>query len=432
MHIVHIAAHVGGGVYRALSGLWRAMDELGARHRRTLVLCDRPDHPASLDAFSARGVEVVVQPEPGALRAVLRDADLVQLEYWNHPTLLATLAAWNGDPAARVVVWHHQNGLHNPVLPAGFIERCHAFVQTSPCAFAAPAVERLSVAARARVQHAWSCGGLDDLPVRPKQARGLRAGYFGSLQFAKLHPRFIDFCAAVAPFVEGPIILVGEPVNRDALLAQAAAKGLSDRLHFAGHSTEIHRALHELDVLLYILNPTHYGTTENALLDAMACGVVPIVLDHGCERGIVRDGQTGHVVRDPQGAGRAVEELARNPGAWEAMSEAASVDVRRRFEPQASAEVFQGIYHRVLGETPRVIPWTDVVGPGPAAWFLATQGAAECFLPDGAVSRPPSSDLWWGMLERTKGSVFQFAAAFPSEPLLGRWASALSGLGDVH
>jgi glycosyltransferase involved in cell wall biosynthesis len=45
-----------------------------------------------------------------------------------------------------------------------------------------------------------------------------------------------------------------------------------------------------------LLNPYHYGTAENILLEAISAGVVPIVLNNPAEMALVEDRKNGFIV----------------------------------------------------------------------------------------------------------------------------------------
>ena len=135
-------------------------------------------------------------------------------------------------------------------------------------------------------------------------------GYFGSLNFAKLHPHYVDFLAAVdKPGLT--VRLIGDLTNRDILERQSALIGREGMFEFRGYSTDIAAELKAINVLAYLLNPEHYGTTENALLEAMAVGIVPIVLDNPAERHIIEDNRTGLIVSTPSEFSKAVYWLAK-------------------------------------------------------------------------------------------------------------------------
>jgi len=77
-----------------------------------------------------------------------------------------------------------------------------------------------------------SCGGFDGLtpPYRDPSAP-LVAGYLGSLNFAKLHPRYVDFLAAVA-IPEFSVRMIGDATNKEILERQCQQAGRRGMLEF--------------------------------------------------------------------------------------------------------------------------------------------------------------------------------------------------------
>ena len=68
------------------------------------------------------------------------------------------------------------------------------------------------------------------------------------------------------------------------------------------------------DIFFYPLQPDHYGTAENALVEAMSLGLMPVVLDNPAEMAIVRDGETGFVARSIERCTALLQTLLASPG----------------------------------------------------------------------------------------------------------------------
>ncbi|MEI6415053.1 MAG: glycosyltransferase [Pseudomonadota bacterium] len=158
-----------------------------------------------------------------------------------------------------------------------------------------------------------SGGGFGDF-TEPNldESEPLSVGYLGSLNFSKLHPEFVDYLAAVN-LPNFRVRLIGDLLNRDILEQQSTRAGRPDLLEFRGYTQDVAAELRHVNVLAYLLNPRHYGTAENALLEAMSMGIVPIVLDNAAERNIVEHLCTGLVVRSPREFSEAVTWLENNP-----------------------------------------------------------------------------------------------------------------------
>jgi hypothetical protein len=218
--------------------------------------------------------------------------------------------------------------------------------------------------------------------------------------------------------------LVGEPTTAADLMTAAEARGLAGRLELRGYRTDVAAELAGFDILAYLLNPLHYGTTENALLEAMAMGVIPVVLGNPAERAVVRHGETGLVVDGPASFANAVDWLATRPTERRRLSANAALDVRDRFAVSRTADRLQEHYRAVLGEDKRTFDFRPIFGETPSDWFRFCQGGEAYRFSD----TDPVMEISPGphfLYERTKSSVFHFQDCFPDDPRLARWARRL-------
>lgn len=395
----------------------------GIRH--VIACLEAPEKSLFVDHVRERGGELIICPDMALLNARATAADIVQVEWWHHPAL----AAWLGSgelPAMRMLVWSHISGLHVPKLPRAFVSAPGRFLFTSPCSWDSTVLSGLEPAVRKRVDVVFSSGGFDDLPesVAFSTSETLRTCYLGTLNFAKLHPDLLDYIAAVR-ISDFRLALLGDPSPAADLLDEAARRGLAERLDLRGYCSNVAEELRKHDVLAYLLNPLHYGTTENALLEAMASGVVPVVLDNPAERQVVRHGETGLVVDGPSGFADALEWLATHPEQRNRLARAASRDVRQRFSLGRTSAGLLRHYQSIRHEAKRRLDFRLIFGNTPAEWFRACQGVeAWRFGNDGTVNL--NGQLPHVLLERNKGSIFHYQRAFPDDPLLSQWAQGLS------
>lgn len=423
IEILHLTAHLGGGIGKALSTLVAAARDAGVPRRHVVACLEPPEKRQFVERIVAAGGEVLVQPAARELAARVAAADIVQLEWWNHPATIEALCRLGAQPM-RLLVWCHVSGLFNPIIPPGLLAAAQRFVFTSPCSLKAAGVR----ADDGRFGVIASACGPDAPPPRARVAGApLAVGYLGSLNFAKLHPDYVDYLAAV-PHPDFRVRLIGDELNRQALEARCRAAARPHLLEFGGYTRDVAGELAALDVLAYLLNPRHYGTAENALVEAMAMGVVPVVLDNPAERCIVEHGRTGLVVSTPAEFAAAIAWLEEHPADRLAMAARAAQTARSRWGGAVMQAAFATQYADLMRAAKRDTAFAPVFGSTAAAWFLSCQGRAEIFAADGRIALPagerPSHDL----LERSKGSVFHFLRHFPDSPTLGAWARALEAM----
>lgn len=431
MEILHITAHLGGGVGKVLSRLVEAStcNRCGVHH--TIACLDVPEKNQFIDHVRSHGGDLLICPSLDKLTVRADEADIVQVEWWHHPAV----AGWLGRsalPAMRLVVWSHVSGLHPPEIPPDFVIMPHRFLFTSHCSWEHSRLSALGPEIRQRVDTVFSSGGFDDLPDPPLRLLNepLRVGYVGTLNFAKLHPRLLDFLAAV-DFPGFRLSLVGDPTTGTDLLNQAKIRGIAERLNIRGYTTHVATELTQFNVLAYLLNPLHYGTTENALLEAMAMGVVPIVFDNPAERYLVRHGETGLVVDSPTTFAHALAYLAAYPEERLRLSTNASREVRERFSIQHTTRALQSHYHAVLEDEKRFFDFRPVFGTTPADWFRACQGEDAWRFKDDDVYDGLSFKSVIGphyLYEKTKSSVFHYRNFYPDDQRLQSWARRLEAI----
>ena len=142
-------------------------------------------------------------------------------------------------PPIRLLTWCHVSGLHTPIIPKQLILASHIFLFTSRCSFEAKEVMSLTPELGDRLGVVSSSGGFSGLSEPGKKVNeSISTGYFGSLNFAKLHPRYIDFLAAVK--IPGfKVKIIGDLCNKDVLNQQCDAIGKAGMLEFTGFVPDI-------------------------------------------------------------------------------------------------------------------------------------------------------------------------------------------------
>jgi len=425
--VLHITPHLGGGVGKALSGLVRATTEGNYKQKHIFVCLEKPEKSQFVQHILDAGGLIVVCPNREALQQHIASADIVQLEWWNHPAIFAALC---GLPnlTARLLVWCHQSGLINPVIPAGLVDASSQFVLTSSCSLAAPNIQGTQAEKDGRVTIISSGVGCEDLPgpeERPSRpTHRMVAGYLGSLNFSKLHPDYVAWLSSVDdPAFQ--VKVVGDESNRSVLQQQCMESGRPNLLVFRGYTTDVVAELARIDILIYLLNPSHYGTAENALLEAMAMGVVPIVLNNAAEMAIVHHGVTGMVVSTKQDFMNAVEYLMDNPAKRQAMGKRAAAYVKQRFTRKCLASAFNNVYQHIMLQQRTNVNFINIFGLEPHNWFLSCQAENSIFIMNGILTTHDQKTLPHGIFEKTKGGVFQFQRYFPCDSFLLNWCRAL-------
>ena len=422
--LLHLTPHLGGGVGRALVSLAQG-DALrpSSAPQRTVWCLEPPQKSGAVRQLRALGVDVITDHDDAALARAAAAHDLLQCEVWNHPRLFAAWVQLRDTPV-RMVHWCHVSGLHFPRLPAALWRQPFPVVLTSECGRAAPAVRDAQVP----VKVISSAAGFEHWPVSQRPVRdaagsALHLGYVGSLNLSKMHPHYVDWLAAAAP-PRTTLQVLGDEIEPGCLARRCAALGRPGLVRALGWCNDVSAAIQGWDALVYLLNPYHYGTAEIALLEAMASGVAPIVLDNACERALVADGDTGWVVRDIAGLTLALAQCRDAPHERRVRAARAAAWVRERFTTARQHHAFTQVYDQALAMPRMRVDWPALIGSAPWQWFHATLPDTGLY-PPGGEPRVPRGAAAHAHHEITKGSVHHFAATHAHDAQLQAWSLAL-------
>lgn len=414
MRILHVAAHLGGGVGKAHAALAEARQAAGCLESHRFLLLEAPQDRRFVDRIVAAGAEVVVAPDAAAIARHVEAADILQVEWWSHPRLYECLAR-RPLPPHRLVLWAHISGLAPPVIPSALAELAEVTAFTSACSFAAGNLQP-EIARRPEAFMVANSGFGFSAPREPSERPSgpPRIGYLGTLDFAKLHPGV--FAAIDAARSDIRVRLFGSVDPGGAVATAAAAMRRPERVSLEGHAGDPASALADLDVFFYPLSPDHYGTGENALVEAMSLGLCPLVLDNPAERAIVRHGETGIVAGSMEECAGWLDWMVGHPSEVASLGAAAARHVAAHHAPAATLSVFAALYDRAMAAAKRHCDYVEVLGAGPAEWFAASLGVPA----RGGEALPEASGLFGPTA--AKGSIAHFRRCFPGETAL--WAIA--------
>ena len=140
-----------------------------------------------------------------------------------------------------------------------------------------------------------------------------------------------------------------DPALAREIKARAVSRNLSDRLVFVEHTDQIERLHRAADVFAL---PTAREGLPNAMLEAMACGVPPVITRlEGVTDWIVTSGVNGELVAAVDSAAFAIalERLLVSAERRQALGTAARAHVEANFSLAATADRTLAVYQDLLG-----------------------------------------------------------------------------------
>lgn len=374
---LHVTPHLGGGVGKALSGLVERSTISNSEFKHIIVSLEENKKRQFIDKINKFN-KAIECPDINELENLIKLSDIVQLEWWNHPATIKYLCSSAFNQPIRLITWCHNNGLFSdnikeegklpPIIPKKLILNSHIFLLTSLCSILSKEVSSIiSDGFIDKLGIVYSSGGFSDIPgldkvrenIENTTNRNISVGYFGSTNFAKLNPCYINFLQQLPEKIK--VKIIGE--NQDILNRQCNDIGRAGMLEFTGYIPDYNTLLKELssiNVLAYILNPQHYGTTENALLEAMAMGIVPIVLNNPAECCLVENNETGFIVHSPKEFGEVIRYLSENLDERKNIGINAAETVRDKFSAEKTESSLNKYYRKLMEMEKRKIDFKEI------------------------------------------------------------------------
>jgi glycosyltransferase involved in cell wall biosynthesis len=169
-------------------------------------------------------------------------------------------------------------------------------------------------------------------------------GTVGNLFPVKGHTYLLQAMAGLAPrHPDLVLLLVGRPLLRQQLEAEARALGVAGRVRFLGFRDDVQALLDAMDV--FVLPSLSEGLSLS-LLEAMAAGLPVVATAVGGNPELVREGETGYLVppRDPAALASAIGRLLVDRASAQAFGAAGRRRVLEEFSAERMVERYEALY----------------------------------------------------------------------------------------
>ena len=422
-NIVHITVHLGGGIG---SVLWNWVKADKQNNHKILCL--------NYNYFNDYDEGIVFQnmrKKRTEMFEHVSKADIVIVHYWNHPMLFEYLIEAD-IPECRMCFWSHISGLSAPyVFSEKLIRFSDKFVFASPISYKVKEVMELPDDLTDRLTHIWTTGDISEyFSVKPSPHSGFNIGFVGTLDYSKLHPNFIDMCSRIN-IPDVMFIMIGGGCDLDNMKDEVVARGLETKFAFTGVIKDVKPYLSIIDVLGYPLNPDHFGTCEQVLGEAIAAGVIPIVMKNPAEEYILFQSLVKFVCENEDDYVRNMELLYRDKESKSDIASLIQKNVTKLYDSDRMFFSWENVFEELMNKPKRKRVWTisderaQMRGAGIFIESLGEYGKPFEGNNNEEILKLYESNLQWH--SKSKGSPRQYLDAFPDDEQLAEWVRALEG-----
>jgi len=239
-----------------------------------------------------------------------------------------------------------------------------------------------------------------------------------------MHPDFLQMCKEIIdlniPHIK--FIVIGKTKEKE-LRTEVEEMGISDNFEILGWVESLHEYLEIFDVFGYPLNPDHFGTCDLALQEALAAGVVPIVLDNPMERSMVKHMKTGIVAKDKKSYVQAIKDMYNNVNWREQLSINAKNDYDKRFSIKRLNSDWNEAFDKLM-KFPKTIKKWDINKENITYKdvFLESLGEYGKIFVENDIEKIKELGKKKRWQTTSKGTIHNYYTYFPGDPHLARWS----------
>jgi glycosyltransferase involved in cell wall biosynthesis len=272
MKILHIAIHLGGGVGTVLRN-WIKKD---TNNEHNILLLNK-----NFYGEKCPNIHEEMRGKYNEIYGWIDKSDIVIIHYWNHPYIFEFLIS-SKLPKCRLCFWSHISGLNPPYIHSEkLINFSDKFIFSSK-------VSHDNCEPNIKIDTIWTTGGLDNYKPIEKSNDRFTIGYIGTLDYAKLHPSFVNLCEHIIERIPDVLFTIcGSGCDEEKIKNEIESKSISSNFNFMGRINNVSEVIPTFNVFGYPLNRKHFGTCEQVLGEVMACGIEPIVFNNPSEKFIV-------------------------------------------------------------------------------------------------------------------------------------------------
>ncbi len=344
--ILHITPHLGGGVGSVLLNYLKFELVESPQNIHSIITLDYANEKA-IKLCNANHIKIYdkMRNKTNNVLELVKKADIILIHFWNHP-LIYEFILTNPLPESRIIFWAHTSGLYPPQsFQEKIVNYPDEFVFTTQISYDSHVIQ--NNINKNKFSTILSTGGVEKfLSLQQQPHENFNIGYIGTVDYAKMHPDFINICNKI-DIPNAKFIVVGGDKEKEILL-EVENLGLSNKFQFTGKVLDVKPYLAKFDVFGYPLNPNHYGTAEQVLQEAMAAGIIPIVLNNKAECSLIKHFKNGLIANNTEEYCSYIKLLSQDQKLKNRLSKQCKEYANKNFSLKKLCKQWNNTYKKVL------------------------------------------------------------------------------------
>ena len=441
--IIHITPHVSGGLGAVLLLTLKNSINKNSIFRHEIIITDRkPLSSKDLSKFKKYKKYIHIKKSKVFLKKKIIEADILQVEFWNHPQIYEFLTSFK-IPRSRLIVCSHISGFVRPqIINKNIINFADIFLSTSQALKQHPLFKtkkNINNLKKLRfVKFPIDFERFKD--IKKKKHNGFNVTYIGTLDYHKLHRDFLKMSDAIKiPKIN--FLICGDAKSE---IEKESKKYSKKKFKFLGQIKDVKKILEITDVFGYPLNKNHYGTGEQALLEAMYAKIPVVTFSNYAERAIIQNNKNGFLVKDFKTYKDTIEDLYNDKKKRNKIGSNAHKTILERYSHRDCFNNLEKIYKQLMLKNKKLRVFKSLISRNKKYYgselFAESLGNKKNEFIKSLKNNGKSIEIKVNNIiksteielkSKTKGSLFQYLYYFPKDPYLNFWAGLIS-LGDKN
>ncbi|MCR5701981.1 MAG: glycosyltransferase family 4 protein [Lachnospiraceae bacterium] len=427
--ILHITGYMGdAGIGKAISGM--VLNDLENEH---IILClEKTINRNEMEKCINNKICVIESPERKTVKSEIENADIVIIHWWQYPLMCEFLADFP-MVECRTILWSHVSGCNYPFLSFDFANKFDYIFFTSPFSYENTIWNDYQL--RTIKQKSEIVYGLSDIKIEKVKKeysnnKIITIIYVGTFTKSKINGCFSEICNAIIENNKNVrFVMLGDDERAGWLKKRISELEINEYFEWKGFVNNVYDELYNADIFLYPLNPFHFGTTENVILEAMAMGLPVIALKQNAEKYIIESEDNGILADDIADIIRWTIRLSEDSDLRERVGKSARKSFKERFSIYDNVKVFRNAINHCLEIKKSQKNFADVIGKSPHEWFISAMlpENKELFL-GGEETNTTIKRIPYIFCEKTKSSIYHFMSYYDCDNELKKYEKILDEL----